>query len=643
MCTNCNSANIDLGGLGGELLPIDLDGYDIVGGLQTIYALNVTPSALMGNITVEKGPGDFAAPGEAIGGAIHLSSAARGGRPLFQAAGELGSYGWASGQANATYNARGFSGTALYVRSHSQEVDANGDGYPESGRLYRRYGLGEVSYRFANGLQLTAGASTTDEDDYDGHGKYSLVASFIADPSCFSDPTGCEAIYLREDAYVEQNLQRLGMDLPVAERGKLTLRAMHSGREQSILDQNTFPDDPVELTYQIDDRNFSGEIRYEHLIGNRVLLAGGVTRRRQVLDVDNELAVLLTQAHTTDIFENSGADAGVEIDINPQWHLRAGLRYDEWGTSHVEGEPDPDDPGAIPTDKLVQSKSWSQVSPRARLTWKPARAWTFALAAGRASRAARPVFEEVCCGQQYQSNIELELERSYAGSLEAVWQPEPWFRLGAYGHRTVFRDHILRMVGSSLGGVQTYVQGNVPRAEYTGLTLTSRMQVPERLTVDLSYSWLDAKNTSDSPISILFFPPSSPILTLHNIPMDDLPYRAHRAGSAQVLWTEPQSRFDVTLGTQYQGEMLIQNWNPGVIGIEPSPQYGLLYDLEETPSFWIVNARVSWRPQPKLDLHLGVDNIGDYVQADLSDPSNDYNWGPIRGRYYYGGVTFTLD
>jgi outer membrane receptor for ferrienterochelin and colicin len=273
---------------------------------------------------------------------------------------------------------------------------------------------------------------------------------------------------------------------------------------------------------------------------------------------------------------------------------------------------------------------------------------------GRGARAARPVFEEVCCGQQYQSNIELELEDSLSGAIEAAWQPSPRFRIGAYTHRTTFRDHIVRMVGYSFGGIQTYAQANVPRARYTGLTLTSRIQLPEKLTVDLACSWLDAVNSSGRRVPMTLYPFDN---TPHEylIPMTDIPYRVRRGGSAAILWTSGQERIEATLQAQFQGPTSIQHWNifPIAVPIPPFDGYPLCRstttgqnslvcdDTQVTPSFWIVNARATFHPKPWIAIHAGVDNIGDYVQDDLSDPTNDNNWGPIRGRYMYAGVTVT--
>ena len=42
------------------------------------------------------------------------------------------------------------------------------------------------------------------------------------------------------------------------------------------------------------------------------------------------------------------------------------------------------------------------------------------------------------------------------------------------------------------------------------------------------------------------------------------------------------------------------------------------------------------------DTVVGLDNFNDYYQDDIADPTTDYTWGPLRGRYIYGGLSFSM-
>jgi outer membrane receptor protein involved in Fe transport len=115
---------------------------------------------------------------------------------------------------------------------------------------------------------------------------------------------------------------------------------------------------------------------------------------------------------------------------------------------------------------------------------------------------------------------------------------------------------------------------------------------------------------------------------------NQIPYVAETSGTVGVeLGHEPWG-LSVSADAQYQGPMLIQTFESAGIDDE--------LGFRETSSFWITNLRVTQRLGAGVALFAGVDNIGDEVQEDLRDPSTDYTWGPLRGRYYYGGLSYTL-
>ena len=44
LCTHCNSANVQVGGLSEDLVPLSRDGFPIVGGLATTFVLGILPA-----------------------------------------------------------------------------------------------------------------------------------------------------------------------------------------------------------------------------------------------------------------------------------------------------------------------------------------------------------------------------------------------------------------------------------------------------------------------------------------------------------------------------------------------------------------------------------------------------------------------
>jgi outer membrane receptor protein involved in Fe transport len=62
----------------------------------------------------------------------------------------------------------------------------------------------------------------------------------------------------------------------------------------------------------------------------------------------------------------------------------------------------------------------------------------------------------------------------------------------------------------------------------------------------------------------------------------------------------------------------------------------------KTPDFWIYNFSTRFRIYKGLSIFAGIDNITDEFQLWLDDPRYEYNWGALRGRYVYGGLSFEM-
>ena len=52
--------------------------------------------------------------------------------------------------------------------------------------------------------------------------------------------------------------------------------------------------------------------------------------------------------------------------------------------------------------------------------------------------------------------------------------------------------------------------------------------------------------------------------------------------------------------------------------------------------------RASKRLSKHITLRAGVDNIGNEYQTWLDDPRFEYQWGSLRGRYYYAGLSYEM-
>src|SRR5258706_6551505 len=72
VCTNCNNADLSLGGLGNDYVPITCDGLPATTGLAQIYLLSVIPATMIDRVAVERGACDASQEAAAVGGGITI-------------------------------------------------------------------------------------------------------------------------------------------------------------------------------------------------------------------------------------------------------------------------------------------------------------------------------------------------------------------------------------------------------------------------------------------------------------------------------------------------------------------------------------------------------------------------------------------
>jgi outer membrane receptor protein involved in Fe transport len=254
------------------------------------------------------------------------------------------------------------------------------------------------------------------------------------------------------------------------------------------------------------------------------------------------------------------------------------------------------------------------------------------LVAGDTFRPPRPILAEVCCGQRYQVVSNVAAETGKTLGFEGVFQPSPDLRLGVFVARSDFDEHILRLVGWSQFYIQTYALANVPEARAETAEVVLRWSPSRAVTLDASYSWVSFENTGDEFVTVIVTPPSFEEPQEVPIAITRIPYVPDRTGTFSARFDLPQ-RTTLSLQVSYTGEMLIQQYDR----ID-----GLLEELRPTPDFWIVNAGFTVPLSRRFDLYAAVNNLNDYVQDDLGDPSTDFNWGPLAGRSRLFGLKIRL-
>lgn len=705
LCTNCNNADLSISGMGNEHVSVTCDGIPVPAGLAQIYLLSVMPQTRIDKVAVRKGPGDPGYLGAAVGGGIEIERSEPQDGFRLDASADGGGYGWRGGRIDASGRTGWFGGYVVASWSESNAIDANGDGWanlPQSDRSTVEAGL---DMRPADSHRLRFSASRYDEDQVDGPAgafPYTQNVCTGLDQVIFQDEP-CEQVegvgYNREDVQLERNQIEARYDVSIGQGTKLAVAGMRGRRSQDIQETNlansgTFnvlsdedlqyvednfgltaedlanlglpigipAPDPAPLpAYFIDDENYYGALSFSQSLGQQATLRAGASRtgssfeaidvrlntsRSEIPGVDYPLDTALTE----DVTENGYWIEG-NTAIGGRVELSAGVRYVNYRYEDNEEEINERLNGlreqwlALP---LPEGRRWV---PRAALTWKATDELQLRLTAGGGYRAPEPAFDKVCCGRQYRGNRGLNLERSRSAGLELTYQPGPRWRVGGSVFVTDFDDLIVNMATQSDQWTNVYQNVNIAEARNTSFTIEGRFQAPLWLTTSVSYTWLDPENRApDNEITALV-DIGDPTPVERTFVYDGIPYATEGRGALGLAFRLP-ARTTLTLATQYTGPTLIQSFNTEGIGVGVDPE------LSETEAFWVANLRLAKEFRVGVSLYAGVDNALDYVQADgctldealgdpalvgcLGDPRFDYNWGPLRGRYYYAGVGYAF-
>jgi outer membrane receptor protein involved in Fe transport len=124
----------------------------------------------------------------------------------------------------------------------------------------------------------------------------------------------------------------------------------------------------------------------------------------------------------------------------------------------------------------------------------------------------------------------------------------------------------------------------------------------------------------------------------YDMTIDQIPFHPRDQGSVFIGWNDARTGFSTSAQALYTGSMYVQffDFRKGLYD-------GRVRDSwDETRAFWVFNFTIQKRIQRYLSLFGGVDNITDTVQDWLDDPQYEYNWGPLRGRYFYAGISFDI-
>jgi len=631
LCTHCNSANIQVGGLSAELVPMSRDGFPLVGGLQTSFVLSFLPTDSIAEATVVKGPGAAALSNTAAGGEIALAGSTADEVPWLDFVGEVGSWDLRRATARIAGDlAPWISGSFVVGTTETDLVDDDEDGWTDVPAVDRQFAEGILELEPTSNQSVEVGVSFIDEENLEGRGAF----------DAFRYITQGEDSWTREDTLFDRREYRAGWSWRPESGGELSIRLLDAERNQTVRSQLTaledgfFEDadrliDRFEIT---EDDRWVG-ISYRRTLGLQWRIEGGVETDRREIDAINREPLdiiaggdVLTELATESVDVDSiSFDAGWAP--SQKWDVQFGLRWDEATMTTELSNPEP----------TFTRRTDSEVSPRLTVRYFPARDWTLRLVAGKTFRPPKPILSQVCCGQRYQTVENVIPEVATTVGLETSWVPSPRLRANVYLARTEFEDYIFRVVGWSTAFIQTWALSNVPDATADRAEVSLRWSPDPRLTLDGSIGWLSFKNDGDEKVDVIVSPPSRSSTETVPISIDRIPYLAVRSGTASATWRLASGTI---LGAQasYTGEMSIQQYTRLPFNSELDTE-----TLRDTPGFWLVNLNANLPLGSRVHLLLAIDNLSDELQNDLGDPTTDYNWGPLAGRSWRIGVRVGLD
>jgi outer membrane receptor for ferrienterochelin and colicin len=606
MCTNCNIAGVTISGQSDERVQVWQDGLPVMGGLGAIYLLSVMPPQGIASTAVVRGAGTVLSGSEASAGALEINTSRPKDDPTLHAAVDFGSLNWRRQELFTSGRLGRWGGSLVLTHARSDGSDADGDGNYDIGAFDRDTFGGTVTIDASESSQIRLDALYYDEEQRDSKGAYDGSADVEL------------GNFLSEDIDIRRREYALGWDYRFRDGSVLSLGGRFSKR-----DQETSDDSDAEQPYMlVDETTEAVELRYERFLDQRHLLTVGLVHR--LLEVDGDIRKVTVAfpegQHLDDFIRHRGVYAQGDLALPHRLNLTAGLRWDEYDWTPG--------PGSTLRFPIPGPTVESRFSPRLRLAWRATPKLSLGVSAGYGFAAPRPVFERVCCGAVVISSAYSEPEESKNYLVEADYVPYPWVRFRGSVFRNDFENFLQKMaIGTAPEFIPTFTQVNYTDFSLEGATFATEFRHLERLSYGFEYTHL--RTRSDEPIWVKRYRAE-----WYEMSVDQIPFHPSDQGSVFLGWNDNKAGFSASAQALYTGSMYIQELYRNSGSIKDS--------WAETPSFWVYNVDVRKRVYRYVWLFAGVDNITDEVQLWLDDPRYEYNWGPLRGRYVYGGISFDL-
>ncbi len=358
-------------------------------------------------------------------------------------------------------------------------------------------------------------------------------------------------------------------------KSELTVRGTVSRHDQHALFEENWYDAREDIVY--------GELQYNTYLTPNNLATAGVSAKSEEIEESARLGRISADAF--------GVYLQNELEANP-FSFVAGVRYDG------------------------HSEFGSRLSPRGAILVKPRHDLSLRGSYGLGFKAPTVFFEEMhyCPGgfrYTIRRNPDISPEKSRSANLDIEHR-----RGNAVMQLNLFRTDVRDMIqGEVVGkdeeaGRLEYMYVNVGKARTQGVETHIGLQIGLGWSISAGYAYLDAKDVDAD---------------------ERLPFRSRHTADWSVRYENCQWGLDVDFSGELVGSMLTQSVGEDDEGNE-------ILTEGESPDFSVWNARISKQMMKSYKVFFGVDNLFDYVQKDWT-VDTEYIWGPLRGRFVYGGFT----
>ncbi|UCF67305.1 MAG: TonB-dependent receptor [Acidobacteriota bacterium] len=620
MCTNCNIANVTMCGQTGDTVQVWQDGLPVVGGLGAIYLLSVIPPQAIASTEIIRGAGSVLSGSEAGVGGLVLRTKVPEDDPYLFLSADSGSLSSRSVKAFGSGTAGRFGGSLIYTMTESDGSDPNDDGVFDLGEFERDTIGFTGTLTISDKSLLRADYTRYDEVQRGSKGGYQGPVLDEGEPA--SESTSLD--FQRENIDILRQEYALGLDHRFPDGSRLFVQGRYAEREQDTADFGG-------QYMTVDEKTNVAELRYQRTVWNKHVLSVGLLRNE--LDVDGTTikrsAVFPDGQEIRDKITQDVAFAEFELSMPHQIDLTIGLMYNRMNLEGRQLLPrvSPD----APREFNLYDRNEYRVLPRIRFGWKVAPWASLSVSAGDAIAPPRPVFERVCCGATVLGSSSTRPQVSRNFMIEADLVPRTWIRIRPALFYNDIEDYLQKVVwGVFPNYIPSYTNINYPGVTIEGGELSLEFRFFDKLSFGVQASHLTAESDTDA-IDLTFL---GSTITLFNLKNRRIPYIPEDQGSAFVKWDDTRRGTFLQAQAQYTGSLLLQRLN--------FFEVGEVEDFQPTRSLWIYNFRGEQRLWKGLSIYAGVDNISDERQDFLNDPRYEYNWGPLRGRYYYGGLSYEL-